>query len=287
MNIRTDLALERHEMHPSESPGSVEIREYKNSDCKATVIDISDEKGSKSLGKPIGKYITIEADTFPDSASVSDGRLEMLSEMLKKLIPEKGTVLIAGLGNTDITPDAIGPLCAEKILATRHIDEDTKNKLMLPRLREVAVISPGVTGKTGIETVEIIAGIKEKIKPSVIIVIDALAARSIKRLGKTIQLCNTGIEPGSGVMNRRRAINEETMGIPVIAAGIPTVVDAATLCYDLTGQSVKEDEYSSMMVTPKNTDALISSGATLLALAINSVLQPSLTQEEIISLTMP
>lgn len=287
MNIRTDLALERHEMHPSEGTQSVKIREYKNRDCKATEIDILDKKGSESLSKPIGKYITIEADTFPDSASASDGRLEMLTDMLKRLIPAKGAVLVAGLGNTDITPDAIGPLCAEKILATRHIDEKTKNTLLLPRLREVSVISPGVTGKTGIETVEIIAGIKEKIKPSVIIVIDALAARSIKRLGKTIQLCNTGIEPGSGVMNRRRAINEETMGVPVIAAGIPTVVDAATLCYDLTGQNVPDNEYSSMMVTPKDTDSLIASGANLLALAINEVLQNTLTRDEIISLTMP
>ncbi len=287
MNIRTDLALERHEMHTSKDIAGVKISDYKNSDCTATVIDVLDENGKEALKKPIGKYITLEMEAFPDSDTVCDGRIDMLCDMLRTLIPKEGTVLIAGLGNSDITPDAIGPECANRILATRHIGEEGIKQLSLPPLRSVAVISPGVTGKTGIETGEIIAGIKEKIKPSAIIIIDALAARSIERLGTTVQLCNTGIEPGSGVNNRRKAINKETMGVPVIAVGIPTVVDAATLSYDLTGKEVTDSRYADMIVTPKDTDMLTISGAKLIALAINCVLQNNLTREEIISLCMP
>lgn len=287
MNIRTDLALERREMHTSDDIPGVKITNFSNDDCTATVIDILDENGKEALQKPIGKYITLEMEEFPDSATVCDGRIDMLCNMLDRLIPKEGTVLIAGLGNADITPDAIGPKCADRILATRHIGETGISQLQLPPLRSVAIISPGVTGKTGIETGEIIAGIKEKIKPSAIIIIDALAARSIERLGTTVQLCNTGIEPGSGVGNRRKAINEETMGVPVIAIGIPTVVDAATLSYDLTGKEVTDSKYGNMMVTPKNTDMLTVGGANLISLALNSVLQKNLTREEIISLCMP
>lgn len=284
MNIRTDLAIERREMNVSDNISGIKITEFSNDDCRATVIDITDKNGADALQKPEGRYITLEMEGFPDSETLTDGRTQMLCDMLKTLIPENGTVLVAGLGNTEITPDAIGPVCAGKILATRHIEEEELQQLSLPSLRPVAVISPGVTGKTGIETVEIIAGIKEKIKPSVIIIIDALASRSIERLGTTVQICNTGIEPGSGVNNRRKAINEKTMGIPVIAIGIPTVVDAATLSYDLTGKEVTDDRYRHMMVTPKNTDTLTLGGANLIALALNMCLQKNLSREDIISL---
>lgn len=287
MNIRTDLTIERREMHDSEEIPGVSVSVQENENCKATIIEITSDEGANALKKPKGQYITLEMDKFPDSATLIDGRLQMLQDVLKNLIPDEGTVLIAGLGNSDITPDAIGPKCAECILATRHIPEETENELKLPRLRPVCVISPGVTGKTGIETGEIIAGIKEKIKPSVIITVDALAARSVSRLGCTVQLSNTGIEPGSGVGNRRTAINEKTMGVPVIAIGIPTVVDAATLSYDLTGKETQDIKYSGYMVTPKDTDIITSGGARLIALAINCVLQNNLSEEEIISLTMP
>ncbi|MBR3767309.1 MAG: GPR endopeptidase [Clostridia bacterium] len=287
MNIRTDLAVERREMNTSEEIDGVNVYYKESPDCKATVIEITSVAGEKALSKPQGKYITLEMESFPDSSTLNDSRLDMLTEALEELIPADGTVLIAGLGNPDITPDAIGPQCAEFILATRHIPEETAEELKLPRLRAVSVISPGVTGKTGIETGEIIAGIKEKIKPSAIILIDALAARSVSRLGTTVQLSNTGLEPGSGVGNRRKAINEETMGVPVISIGIPTVVDAATLSYDLTGKETENSEYSNMMVTPKDTDIITSGGARLIALGLNSALQKNLTREEIISLTMP
>ncbi len=287
MNIRTDLAIERREMHKNEEINGVFVSAKENADCKATIIEITSDEGEKALNKPKGKYITLEMDSFPDSSALCDGRLQMLKDVLRNLLPEEGTVLVAGLGNPEITPDAIGPKCADCILATRHITQETENELKLPRLRKVSVVSTGVAGKTGIETGEIIAGIKEKINPSVIITIDALAARSISRLGSTVQLCNTGIEPGSGVGNRRKAINEKTMGVPVIAIGIPTVVDAATLSYDLTGKEAQDTEYSGYMVTPKDTDIIVSGGSRLIALAINCVLQNNLSEEEIISLTLP
>ncbi len=287
MTIRTDLAVERREMHPDEPLDGVIFSEYSNEDCRASVIEITNKNGSEALGKPVGKYITLEMKEFPDSSTLCDGRLELLKDSLGQLIPDEGTVLIAGIGNPDITPDAVGPKCTESILATRHIPENTARQLRLPPLRSVCAVSPGVTGKTGIETGEIIAGIKEKIKPSCIIVIDALAARSIKRLGTTVQLSDTGLEPGSGVGNGRKAINRETMGVPVISIGIPTVVDAATLSYDLTGESAEDSVYRNMMVTPKDTDVITSGGARLIALALNCVLQKNLTEEEIMSLTMP
>ena len=287
MNIRTDLALERREMRPDEELPGVNLSLEENESCRATIIEITNEEGEKALGKPKGKYITIETDSFPDASELCDGRLDFLVKSLASLIPEKGTVLVAGLGNADITPDAIGPKCADCILATRHIPKEAEKELKLPSLRDVAVIKAEVTGKTGIETSEIISGIKEKINPACVIVIDALAARSVERLGTTIQLCNTGIEPGSGVGNRRKAINREALGIPVIAIGVPTVVDAATLCYDLTGQTAADSRFSGMMVTPKDTDIITSGGARLIALAVNCALQKNLSREEIISLTLP
>ena len=298
MSIRTDLALEKHEIHKNNLPKGVEIREYKNGSSIATEIIITDNEGAEVIGKPKGKYITLEGDGILDNDESFQESAAMLSDMLSRLIPESGTVLVAGLGNTDITADAIGPLSANGVIATRHIPESTKEKTGLPFLRDVAVISPGVTGKTGVETGEIIAGIKEKIKPSAIIIIDALASRSIerisssiqisvKRLGRTVQLSDTGISPGSGVGNRRNEISEKTMGVPVIAIGIPTVVDAATLAFDLTGKESTDSEFSEMMVTPKDTDMLVSKGAGLIALSINRALQKNLSYEEIMALSLP
>lgn len=285
MNIRTDLALERREMHPDEELKGVNVSVEEDKGCRSTVIEITSEEGEKALGKPKGTYITLEADSFPDTEALRDGRLELLIKSLGELLPREGTVLVAALGNRDITPDAIGPMCADLILATRHIPKEAEKELKLPRLRDVAVIKAGVTGKTGIETGEIISGVVQKIKPACVIAIDALAARSVTRLGTAIQLCNTGIEPGSGVGNRRKAINRDTLGVPVIAIGIPTVVDAATLCLDLTGKIPEDSGFSDMLVTPKDTDVLTEGGARLIALGINCALQKNLSREEIISLT--
>lgn len=287
MDIRTDLALERREMHTSKEINGVKSERFENEECVSTVINIFSKEGETALGKPMGTYITIETQSFPDCTVLTDGRITMLCEMLEKIVPKDGTVLIAGLGNPDITPDSIGPKCANMILATRHIPKETEDELKLPKLRNVCVLTPGVTGKTGIETGEIISGIKDKVSASCIILIDALAARSVSRLGTTVQLSDTGLEPGSGVGNARKAINKNTMGVPVISIGIPTVVDAATLSYDLTGNVTTDSKFCDMMVTPKDTDIITDAGAKLIALALNSVLQKNLEKEEIISLTMP
>ena len=288
MQFRTDLALERREILGTNCPDGVRFVEKKNKDAKISEIIIENEAGANALGKPEGKYITIEMNGFPDSASLCDGRLEALADTIRSLLPEKGDVLVAGLGNTAITPDALGPECAAMVIATRHIDEKTKRELRLPHLRSVSVITPSVAGKTGIESTEIIASICEKIKPCAVITVDALAATSVSRLARTVQLCNTGIQPGSGVGNARKAVNEKNLGVPVIAIGVPTVVDAVSLAKSISGEihidKKSEASYSQMMVTPKDTDVITQSASKLIALAINCVLQPELSQEEILSL---
>lgn len=288
MQFRTDLALERREILGKNCPDGVRLIEKKNEDAKITEIIIENEAGERALNKPKGKYITVEMDGFPDSASLCDGRLEALISVLSSLLPEKGDILVAGLGNTAITPDALGPECASMVLATRHIDEKTKKELRLPTLRNVSVITPSVAGKTGIESTEIIASICEKIKPCAVITVDALASTSLTRLARTVQFADTGIQPGSGVGNARKAVNEENLGVKVIAIGVPTVVDAVSLARDIAGDFAINDEvcenFSSMMVTPKDTDIITQAASKLIALAINCTLQPSLSHNEILSL---
>ena len=194
--------------------------------------------------------------------------------------------MAAGLGNTEITPDALGPAVARGIFATRHIPKELTKAAGLDLLRQVSVITPGVLGQTGIEAGELIKAAAEKIKPAAVIVIDALAAQSGDRLFKTVQLCDTGIAPGSGggnnrkELNRRGEISEKTVGVPVIAIGVPTVIDADTLSERLTG--ISPEKKSEMFVTPKDVDMLTQRLAKLLAEAINMFLQPE-TDPEIIS----
>ena len=186
-------------------------------------------------------------------------------------------MMIAGLGNSEITSDSIGPAVAKKILATRHIKKDFAEKLGLKGLKSVSVIAPDVLGKTGIETVEIIKGVVEKTKPDALIAVDALAAASFKRLFSTIQLCNSGISPGSGVKNKRKEISEKTIGIPVIAIGVPTVVDALSLGFELTGKEPSFD--TDLIVTPKDADILCHKITEIISSALNIFLQPDIDRE--------
>ena len=286
--IRTDLALERREMcRAGELPG-VTMERSDNGDCVTTVIRILNRQGAEAIAKPVGTYITLETRGFPDGASLSDGRIDALCAALEQLLPPAGDILAVGLGNTAITPDALGPECAGQIIATRHLPEETRRELGLTDLRTVSVLTPGVAGRTGIETTEIIASVVKKIRPAAVLTIDALAAGSVTRLAKTVQLCDTGIQPGSGVGNSRKAVNEETLGVPVIAVGVPTVVDAVSLAHDVLGAyedcAEPPEEYAGMMVTPRDTDVLTSSAAKFIALAVNCVLQKGLTREEIAAL---
>ena len=286
--IRTDLALERREMcRAGELPG-VTMERSDNGDCVTTVIRILNRQGAEAIAKPVGTYITLETRGFPDCASLSDGRIDALCAALEQLLPPAGDILAVGLGNTAITPDALGPECAGQIIATRHLPEETRRELGLTDLRTVSVLTPGVAGRTGIETTEIIASVVKKIRPAAVLTIDALAAGSITRLAKTVQLCDTGIQPGSGVGNSRKAVNAETLGVPVIAVGVPTVVDAVSLAHDVLGAyedcAEPPEEYAGMMVTPRDTDVITSSAAKFIALAVNCVLQKGLTREEIAAL---
>lgn len=270
-----------------ELPG-VTMERSDNGDCVTTVIRILNRQGAEAIAKPVGTYITLETRGFPDGASLSDGRIDALCAALEQLLPPAGDILAVGLGNTAITPDALGPECAGQIIATRHLPEETRRELGLTDLRTVSVLTPGVAGRTGIETTEIIASVVKKIRPAAVLTIDALAAGSVTRLAKTVQLCDTGIQPGSGVGNSRKAVNEETLGVPVIAVGVPTVVDAVSLAHDVLGAyedcAEPPEEYAGMMVTPRDTDVITSSAAKFIALAVNCVLQKSLTREEIAAL---
>lgn len=244
-NIRTDLALEEKERFESdqvEVQGVVLEEEYdKEREIRVTTVRIETENGAKTMGKPVGTYLTIEAPNLssPDEGihrEVSEELAKYLTEVMKKIIPESEQdkeVLVIGLGNRQATPDALGPYVADNLNITRHIVKEYGKYAALDEMNcVVSAIVPGVMAQTGMETAEIIKGVVRETKPDFLIVIDALAARNSKRLNRTIQIADTGINPGSGVGNYRNAITKETIGVPVIAIGVPTVVDAVTIVSD-------------------------------------------------------
>lgn len=287
MNCRTDIALERHELLKDNKCEGVLFKREETEKAVVTTIEIIDERGEKALGKPKGKYITIDLPEFSHQSELLDSRLSAITKTIKDLLPPNAkTVLVAGLGNEGITPDALGPLCAKQIFATRHIEKGMEKDLGLPNLRSVSAVSTGVLGQTGIETAEYIKGIAELVKPDAVIVIDALASRKISNLGKAVQLSDTGITPGAGVGNYRKTIDKSTLGVPVISMGVPTVVDGKTIVHDLTeySQNITNDA-DEMMVTPRNIDMLIDRAARLLALSINCALQPEMEPETFLALS--
>jgi len=284
--FRTDLALERAQIVGTKDLNGVSHRTYEVCSTSVSEIKVLNDEGEKTIGKPIGTYITVEVPAFTVSRELTDGRLDALVQILRSLLPSAGLVLVVGLGNTAITPDALGPKCADFIFATRHIEENLQRQIGLGALRPVAVLSPGVLGCTGIEAAEIITAVAQKIKPCAVISVDALAAKSAKRLARTVQICDTGISPGSGVGNHRKEISRRTIGIPVIAVGVPTVVDACSLAQDVTGvqNPCEETEFENMMVSPREIDTVTDSAAKLISLAINCALQKNLTAEELLSI---
>ena len=278
MDIRTDLALES--ISEDELPESVHIR-IRGKAFRITEIIIDDDSCLASIGKGRGRYITLEGGSL--SRFSEDYRLmaEELSKELSALLPD-GEVLVAGLGNNDITPDAIGPQTASKVLATRHLscEQDSLGEELFSSLRRVSTFAGGVMGQTGIETAEIVQAIAAELRPAAIIAIDALACTDISRLGTTIQLTDTGISPGSGVSNERKELSEKLFGIPVIAVGVPTVVDMHTIVRSLTGKRIN-GELPNMMVTPRDIDRLAERASQLLAFGINLALQPTLSFEDV------
>ncbi len=291
MNFRTDLTLERREMIKTHIDG-VQVQESRNEECKTTVIEIKTDEAAQKLGKGKGKYITIEMNAFSDEAAVSDGRLQALIEGLKSLLPDcDGTIVVAGVGNMQMTADALGPQTASMIFATRHIDDELKKMTGLSaNLRSVVAFSTGVLGQTGIESGEYIKSICDAVKPCCVVTIDALAAGSVSRLGKTVQMSDTGISPGSGIGNTRKRIDEDYLGVPVVAVGIPTVVDAVSLACEICGSeadNLGDDSLSKgrgLVVAPKDIDLLVKNASYILALALNCALQPELSPEELYAL---
>ena len=317
---RTDLAIEAREFAQQQKQNTEELDgvkvEIKNTDIyQITHVKILNETGSQTMGKPIGNYITIESELLKQNDITSHEQImKTAAEHIAGLskLSQKSTILVVGLGNWNITPDALGPKVIDKILVTRHLDGVLPEEIQ-KSVRSVAAISPGVMGITGIETVEIIQGVVEKLKPDLVIAIDALAARKFSRINSTIQMSDTGVARCACVGNKRMTLNEHTLGIPVIALGVPTVVDAATLINDTMDRMLEEmiaqteqgsafyemlhnmdtdEKYKlivdilnpyvgNMFVTPKEVDAVVERLANIIANAINIAIQPGITMEDI------
>lgn len=293
MNYRTDLAIERKEIIDEEAGENVEIKGIRmdktdyGEDVIATRINILDDDGADKLGKPVGTYITIEATGIIDNnENVKDNAVTAVSEELKKLIRfhYKLKVLIAGLGNRQVTPDSLGPETASKIRVTAHLftmlGADGDNEMS-----NVSCIIPGVTATTGMETAEMIRKAVELSDPEVIIVVDSLAARNIERVSTTIQITDTGISPGAGMGNNRRGINKETTGVKVIAIGVPTVIDATTIVRDVLADNTHstdeieryvEEHDQQMIVTSTDIDMIIKEFSDIIATGINKTLHPGI-----------
>ena len=259
MNFRTDLALERRDLYrkanniKDEIPG-IETEEEEKKNIKVTRVKITNEEGANAIGKPVGNYITIDTKNLKNASEEEIQEFaQCLANELTRLyeihLNGKEDILVVGLGNMGVTPDALGPSVVKDIDITRHLLKYAPQYLE-PGTRPVSAIAPGVLGTTGIETQEILKGIVENVKPKLIIVIDSLASKSIERISSTIQIADTGIVPGAGVGNARKELSEDTLGIPIIALGIPTVVEAATIAADSIDlfieklqQEAKSNEY--------------------------------------------
>jgi spore protease len=303
-NERTDLALERATVATSRAgqqiPG-MNVREEELDGMKITRVSVMTPQAGAQIGKPPGRYFTLECPALRfRSRETLKGVAGIIASELAELagLPKKNDVLIVGLGNWQATPDALGPRVISQLMITRHIREHLPQELG-GRLNPVAAISPGVLGITGMETIDIVKGIVQQVRPELVITVDALAARAPSRLLTTIQIADTGIQPGSGVGNKRPGINRETLGIPVIAMGVPTVVSGAAIAMDVLdayfqkfnrharatidsvgdflGQDVRD-----LMVTTKDIDVEIMEMSKLLAAALNKATQPAISEEEML-----
>ena len=293
MERRTDLAVEERELLGEDVRGA-EYKAERVAGLEIERLHIVTQRASQLLKKPMGTYVTAQLPPLTDNIRDTDERVRALSEEIRRLLPVHGLVLVAGLGNVEITPDALGPKAASKVLATRHISGELARATGLDRLRAVAVMNTGVTGQTGIETGELLQGVIRNIRPSAMIAVDALASRRLERLGCTVQISDAGITPGAGVGNRRIRLDRETMGVPVIAIGVPTVVDALTLAFDLLDIDDEQESVAlsravspqgrGMVVTPKEIDLLISRAAHLISLSINMALQTDIDTDDLLNL---
>ena len=292
--IRTDLAAEARELwresaEETDTIPGVEAFDTEEQGFRVTTVRVLNEQGEKELCKPIGEYVTIELDALLRREEDAFSRAaQVLADQLRSLLRFTGgeKVLVAGLGNSSITPDAIGPVSIDYVLVTRHL------KQRMPRefgsFREVCAVRTGVLGTTGMESAEIVSSLSEKLRPDRVIVMDALASRKLERLCRTVQIADTGIIPGSGVGNHRAALSRDSLGVPVLAIGVPTVVDAATLASELAGRAGAPELDRSrfgldgdMIVTPRDIDRSVHDAAKLIGYAVNLALHDGLTVEDV------
>lgn len=275
MGYRTDLAAEARAEYGQLD--GVEVRTRTREDVTVTETVISTAEAGEKLGKSPGRYVTIELSGLKTGDIDEEDAGRLIAEELKPMLCEGGA-LIAGLGNRRVTPDALGPRAADGVLATRHIAAALKEFAGIENTRPVSVIATDVLGRTGVETLELLRGAVGEIKPAFVIAVDALASLSTERLGTTVQICDAGISPGSGVGNRRAELSQKTLGVPVIAVGVPTVVDAATVAADYSGGYFQQRGF---FVTPREVDALVDTAARIVSRGINEALNPTLPIEDI------
>ena len=282
---RTDLAIEAHELW-QESAGKttrlagVKATEKKIQGYPVTQVDILDREGEAALGKPAGSYRTLDLTAFWQRGDgFFDRAVRAVGQQVKELTPDSGQVLVVGLGNRAMTPDAVGPLAADSVLITRHLISAMPKHFS--GFRPVAVFRSGVLGTTGVESAEAVRGLVAEVQPALVIAVDALASRRTERVCAALQLSDSGIVPGSGVGNHRAALNRDTLGVPVIAVGVPTVVDAATLAADLLEAAGIGDidperlrsGQQGLMVTPRDIDLQVRELGKVIGYAINWALQ--------------
>ena len=285
--VRTDLAMEARDLW-RESAGEntrlpgVRARDEEAEGFPVTRVEILDPEGEKALGKPRGVYLTLDISGFwrrEEDAFVRAARA--VSGLLSPLLPEEGAVLVAGLGNPAMTPDALGPRMLDHLLVTRHLTE------VLPGFRSVAGLGAGVLGSTGMEAAEWVRGAADHVKPAAVVVVDALAARSLDRLCSSIQISDTGLIPGSGVGNHRLALNAAGLGVPVISVGVPTVVSVETAARDLLAQAGGDEEKipdlegKGLFVTPDSIDSKVRELAKVIGYGVDMALQPGLEAEDL------
>ena len=289
MAFRTDLAVEAIENHKT----AAALPHVRQSDrtlegFAVHEVRILSEDAAREIGKPQGRYLTLELDALIRREEDAFPRAcKALSTLLRELMPHPndGPVLIAGLGNRMITPDAIGPQTADHVIATRHLV--AQSPAIFADWRPVSALAPGVLRQTGVETGEVICGVLDRVRPAAVIAVDALAAGRLSRLLRTVQLADTGITPGAGVGNARAALNEETLGVPVIAVGVPTVVDGATLAHEISSQlgqpacEALDDLSQPVMITTRDIDREVADISRMIGYAVNMALHPHLSVADI------
>lgn len=276
--IRTDLAQEAHQLQGDVE--GVDSREMTCEGYEANVVQVRTPQAAQALGKPVGTYVTVELDGLLRREEEGFSRaVRAIAGLLAPMLPAQGLALVVGLGNRAMTPDLVGPRAVDFTLVTRHLVEALPQ---FSHLRPVAALAAGVLGTTGVESGALVQAVADKLRPRCVIAVDALASRSVHRLCRTVQLSDTGIVPGSGVGNHRQALTRDTLGVPVLSLGVPTVVDGATLIQDLLGEHAPAQAPGrDLFVTPREVDSRVADLSRVLGYGVSLALNPSLSVEEL------